>query len=1471
MANTRNIITDPENIRKEIIRKLKNAIRNKFPITAGKFVADLDDLEVKRVDMPHARQRNILLSKGNASDAVYVDLNIKYSDGNKSLYKLKNHRLVNIPYFTNRYTMIVDGNEYSIVNQMRTKSGVYTRKRDNDELESSFNLSKGANFKLIMEPDSGHFKVNMLGSVMPMYALLKILGAPDGEIRSALGSDLFSTNENVTPNQMERVRTTLYKKLVSSNSNLGTSASASEKEQKIREYFSNTKLDSETTKITLGKSFTKVNYSSILEAAKKILRVYNDKDDVDERDNLEFQHIYSVEDILQEVIDKNKDAVNKIASKLKSFTPTGNEEEDQAKLKSIFSPVYFSKPIRNFITTSSISRLPSQINPMEIMDTASIVTRLGEGAISSERAVPEETRSVNYSYMGSIDPVATPESSKVGIDNHVTISAKKGDDNEFYKEVRNTKTGKLEEHRAIDLHNKVVGFPDPLHTKGKEKDTDVVPAVHKGNFKKVKRRELDYQIPSPHDLNTVTTATLPFINANQANRLVMGAKHVQQAMPLKDPESRLVNANISDVGVDSTVKKLGGFLIPKSPVDGTVSKISDDFIHIKDSSGKVHKVDYEHDLPLATKTLLDNPLLIKKGDRVKKGQELAGSNFTKDGELAVGKTLSTGYMPYHGMNHEDGIVISEDTAKKMTSVHSEKITVRLDKMRTLDKSKYTSLFPTKFTQKQLNKLDSDGVVKKGATLEYGDPVVLVLEDNSKSRTNQILGQLHKSLKTPFKDCSEVYEDSKPAKVLQVSKRGTLVTVMLKVEKPMAIGDKLAGSYGNKGVVTKILPTDQMPTDEEGNSLDVLLSPAGVPSRINPAQILESSLGKVAAKTGKKYDVENFSRDDYVKYVKDEMKKHGVKDKETVTDPITGKKIPKVFVGKQYMHKLFKTSDSNYSARGIDGPYDQDDAPTGSGEMGPKALGGMEVNALIAHNARNFMKDASALRSSKNADFWNSFKYGQIAHMPTEKKTFNRFMDTLKQAGVKVDRKGGEFSAGPLTDNDIKKMSQGEVKNARRLNAKDLSPEKDGLFDERITGGMQGTKWGHIDLKEPVVNPVFKDAAGALLGMTSKELENSFLENGGSDIKKKLNAIDTKKELSNIEDELNDPKLKGSALDKKVKKYKYLKALNDKDLKPGDAYVLSKVPVTPPMMRPVTVGKTGDVMENDANYLYRDLILQNNSFKDLEESGVADEEDIKENRKALSNRVSELTGFMAPKSAQLAGKGVKGAASFISGDTPKQGYFQKKVVYSKMNTSGRSTIVPDNTLGLDEVGLPEEAAWEMYKPFIIRRMVKMGYSSYEAKKQVEEKSDTAKTVLQEELGGRPVVINRAPTLWRHSILAAKPKLRSDKNLHVNTLWEKATNQDYDGDAEQIHVPVSDDAVKDAFNMLPSKQLFSDKKPGDLLMAPTNEPIMGLYKATENLGGSGYKTGNVKKFKTEKEAWDAYHSGSLRMTDLVEIGS
>lgn len=1466
MTAIRKIVTDPREIRANIHKRICDAIRNKFPIKGKNFTAVLQKLDVRFGDLSHKQQADLLVSKKNASDRVYADIDIIDNNTGSRVASLKDKLILNIPYYTNRYTMMLDGNEYSIVSQMRTKSGVYTRKRGNDEIESSFNLEKGANFKLIMQPETGIMKVSILNSTIPAVALAKILGAADSDLSNYMGPELAKKNlMECTESRMDRARDVLYDKLVN-RSGQNTRATKIEKNEAIRNYFSNTKMDPETTKITLGSSHGSVSALTLLEAMKKILTVYNGEGDFDERDNLEFQKVHCIEDLLGEVITKAMDIEPRIRAKLDRFS---GKPEDAGKL---FDATFFTGPIHRFITGSSIARLPAQINPVEFVDSASIITRLGEGAISSERAVPFETRGVNYSYMGVIDPIAAPESSKVGIDVHATLGAMRGDDNEFYKEVLNARTNQRETKRLIDLYDKYVGFPDPSHKKERKADDDMA-AVYRGKLVHVRRAKLDYQIPSPHDFSTVTVNSIPFMPANQGNRLLMGAKHVQQALPLKETEKRLVKSVIpegykySGGTATSVTELLGQWTLPKSPVDGTIEKITDDFIYVKGDDGKSYPIDYENEVPLATKTFLDNQITVKPGERVKAGQPLATSNFTKDGELSMGRNLTVAYMPYEGMNHEDGLVVSEECAKKMTSVHSDKVSLTVTKTTIMGKDKFAAAFPVRFTRAQLDKLDSEGLARKGVVLETGDPIILALEDNGESRANQVLGLLHKSLRRPYRDCAEVYDGAYPAKVVSSSSTPKLKMVVLKIEKPLQIGDKLAGSYGNKGTCAKILPVNQMPRDENGNPVDMVFSSTGVISRINAGQILEGALGKVAKKTGKTYEIENFGKDDYVKFVKDELKKNGIKDKETVRDPVTGKKIPGVFVGCQHYHKLFKTTDTNFAARGIDGGYDQDESPSGSGLTGPKALGNMEVNALLAHNARTFLREGTVLRSGKNMDFWKSFQLGGNPEFPKEKKTFTRFATILKQAGINVKKDGDKIVALPLTDKDVLELSRGEIKDGLRINAKTLEPEKNGLFDPVLTGGLDGKNWTHVKLVEPVINPVFTDAVKSLLNLDSGALSNMAEKEGGGAVRAALNKIDVDKELKAEEHKLYSGGLNRGALDKTVKRVKYLKALKETGIKPGEAYTLSVVPVTPPAMRPLVIGASGDTMENDANSLYRDLILQNNVFAKIKEAGL-DASEIETARKSMNKRMDELVGLSLPESASLRNRGVKGALSFISGDVPKEGYFQSKVIYGKMNLSGRATISPDTTLGLDEVGLPEAAAWEMYKPFIIRNLVHLGYSPLRANEAIEQKSPVAVKILHDELEKRPVIVNRAPTLWRHGILAAKPVLRDGKNLRINPIWERGLNADYDGDAMQMHLPISDESIEEVKTLLPSKQLFTDQKKNDLLMEPKNEPALGLFVATENLGGP--VNGKVHKFDNVDEAWKAYYAGKLKMTDYVEIG-
>lgn len=1496
----RPFVTDTTKIKANIHQKVMESVKKKFPVVGRKYTAVLDKLSIESKNIGYHKQHQTLLNKGSLFEGVFADISIIDNKTKKVVGSLKKHRLLNIPYFTQKYTFMVSGSEYNIMNQLRQKPGVYTRKRGNDELESSFNLGKGVNFKLVMDPSTGIFTVAVLNKSISFGALLDILGADKGKIKQVLGEELYRDNMAYSPAVYNKAIDHLYDNLVSYKKKktsldadiITKTLGVNEKITGIKQYFSdNTQLDPETTKITLGTAYDHVTVDTLLDAAGKMLRLFRAEDgdtsDIDDRDNLEFQKVLSVEDIMAEVLDKEKVFINRIKGKLDGFnTQVLNQIKQEAKdktdktLKTIFTPTTLSNGLKNFITTSSISRLPSQINPMEIVTAASAVTKLGEGAITSEQAVPDDSRAVNYSYMGVMDPVETPESSKIGIDTRFSVGALKGDDGEIYRKVVNAKTGKVETKRIIELNDKYVEVPSTESDKGGAIGAEMakanqVFAIHKGKIIKVPKSKIDYFPESVHSFFSIANNSIPFLNSNQANRLVMGDKHVQQALPLTKRETRLITSatfptSSGDAADNESINTLvAKMVIPSAKKGGKITKITEDEIHIKTSDGSKEIVPFVHNYPLSSKTMLHNTLSVKVGDTVKAGQALGESNFTKDGELALGTNLHIAYAPYFGYNHEDGVVISESAAEKLKSEHIHKVNIVLNKIDTLNKSKFIGVFPVEYTKAQLGKLDDNGVVRKGTIVEFGDPLALIVSEDSDSKVNQVLGNLHKSLVRPYRNNSRVYDLHYPGEIIDAQVSRNHIMLVIKYAKKAGIGDKLSGSYGNKGVIAKVVPDADMLHNEKGEVIDAVLTPAGVPGRINPAQTLETGLGKVAKKTGKRYKINNFGIKDYTKFVKDEMKKHNVPETDTLIDPQTGKKIPKVFTGYQYIHKGFKTSDTGFSARGIEGAYDQDEAPVGSGDTGPKGLGSMEVNALVGHNARAILHESSVLRSSKNTDFWSQYQNGLNPEFPMEKKTFGKFKDILKQAGVNLKVDGDKFTMGPLTDNDVKKLSKGAIKNAKRIDY-NYAPEKGGLFDPVVTGGLKGENWSHITLDEPVVNPVFENAAKVLLGMGTSEFNKAYKEKGGKYLRDQLNKINVSREITRVKKSLDDHKLTGSHLDTMVKKYKYLTALKKENLKAGEAYTLKNIAVPPPVIRPITIGVNGDIMENDANTLYRNIILHNDSFKKLKKAGISDE-DLQENRAEMYNKMKELAGTISPSNPMLKNKGIKGALTYISGNQPKEGFFQKKLIYSKMNLSGRGVIAPDHSLGMDEVGIPEDMAWGMFKPFVIRNLVQMGYGAMQAREAVDNRTAMAKDVLLKEMEKRPMLLNRAPSLWRFSVSAAKPVIRPGNTIGFNTLNESGFNADFDGDAINIHTVVTDDAIEDAKKLMPSKLVFSDRKRGHILQAPSKEAVVGLFMATKNLGSSLSKSSPVKgKFKNIDEAWKAYYAGKIKLTDRVTIG-
>ena len=1446
-TNLRPVIEDAATRREMIRKKVIEGLEQSFPLKAGKHMLELSNVRVEPRDYSSREQKRAILEGKSLSERVRGDLIVKDAGG-ATLDHAKDFTLLQLPWFTPRHTFVVDGTEYSVANQIRTKPGAYVRRRGNEELETTFNLSKGANFRVLMEPEKGllYMQPTHTTSRIPLHPVLRALGVPHQDVVSHWGPEIASMNRDAWKNPDKHVDK-LYETLVHPAKR--TATTGEEKARVLREYFHDTSMDPEVAMHTLGYPHDKASPAAILAASKKLLDVHRAAADVDDRDSLAFKTFHSVDDFAKERVQLEARAMRaKLGWKL---------DASHGNLRKAVPSGPFTRAMQGLLTSSSLSAVPMQINPMELIDEASRVTMLGEGAIASERAIPLEARDVHPTHLGILDPARSPESFKIGVDLRAAIGARRDDKGNLYAPVYDVAAKKSSFLKAGDMLKSVIAFPGEVLSPGK-----LVDAMKHGVVTRVPANTVTHQIEHVADIYGPTTNLLPFVYGIQGNRVLMASKHQGQALPLTHREAPLVQAESWKPGV-SMEKELVKQLVPTARHDGFISSIDDDHIHVSHhakTAAEPTKHHFDHDFPLAAKTALHNTILVKPGDHVTKDQPLAESNFTKDGTLALGTNLRVAYIPYRGLNTNDGIVVSQGAADKLISEHMYQHGISRDGDAQIGRDKHQAYFGSRYTKDQYENLDHDGVVKPGTVLKTGDPIIVGIRENKATGDAALLGKLSKSLVKPYTEIVERWTHERPGVVVDVAKTPGSIAASVRTQEALQIGDKLSNRFGNKGVIAKIVPDHQMMHDEKGRPIDLLFTSAGIVSRINPAQTIETALGKVAEHTGQPIIVPQYTAGrDNVQFAKDLLAKHGLKDKETVTDPITGKQIPGVMVGKSYILKLFKTTDSNWAAHGAE-RYDYNQQPARGGDEGAKGIGKMEFDGLVAHNARNVLREAASIKSQRNDEFWRAVQLGLPTPAPKTPFAYDKLLSMLTGAGVKVSKTGSRLALGPLTDKDVMSMSSGTLKDPSKLiRAKDLRPEAGGLFDPATTGGMAGTKWTHVELHEPIVNPVFEEPVRRLLGLTQKEF-SEHVGKGGAWFQSALGNINTDHKLEALRAQTK--KARGPALDSAVKQIKYLEALKEKNIKPADAYVITKVPVTPPVIRPILPLQDGRLQVGDANLLYKDAFLANEQLKEAKK--VLPGSEMYAPRQHLYDAVSALYGVGEPVSPAAEKRGAKGYLAAITGTRPGSGFFQSRLMKRQQDVSGRATIAPDPTLSMDEIGVPEGMLWGMYGKFVIGRLVRRGYSATDAQKMVDDKNHIARDELINESRERPVMVNRAPSLHRFNIIGAYPKMIEGKTIKLNPFAEKGTNADYDGDAMQIHAPVTNAGIEDVKKMTLSHMIFADKRPGVLNVTPEMESLLGLNRATR-----APSTKKTRHFDTQHEAMEAYHKGEIELNDPIEI--
>lgn len=1467
-------------------KSVQKSVEDYFPIVGNQHTIRLNNAEFRDNLTPNDihGQKRARLNRQTWGVPLVGQLEL-VDNSSGDVLQTKQMNLLRLPKITREYTYIVRGQGRTVQNQFRLKSGVYAKRRQNGQLTSQFNLRKGVGFRLDLH-DRGHMMLSYPtggGSRknIRLYPVLRAMGVSDQQLEQAWGADTLQINKAELKKKDEGSKdiNKLYEALYRRKApNIGDAV------QGIQDAFADTELYADTTRKTLGQPFSKVNGQCLTAAARKLYRIAREEDDVDNLEDLGFKEVWSVEDHLAEKI-RN--------SRRELMRRVNNNLDKTTDISKVITPGTFNLPIKAFFTQDSRTLMGDQTNPLTMVADHRQTTLMGTGGITTEDQIVTENTLIDKTHLGYLDPMHTPESKKTGVVQHLPMGVVKKDHN-ILAPVWNTQKGKMELVDPIKLHTDTkVGFPDQYSWRGGKPipNGSRVWASVGGERTKVKAGDVNYILPSTGALLGPISSTVPFINHNHGARVMMADRQLSQAIPVVNNEAPLVQT--AGVGDKTMEDVFGTFAAHAAPVAGTVTSVGKDTITIQDANKKNHTVQLYNNYPLNNAkvgTFYHSSPLVKKGDEVKKDQIIADTNYTRNGQLAIGTNLITAFMPSGGENFEDGVVISQSAANKMTSPHLYRYTVELDANTQLNKKDYLRHYKDALTREQMDKLDDGGVVRIGQKLEPGDTIMASLRKASVNASTEALRKMKKVLFKPYDDAAQVWDRSVGGEVVDVVRKGKFVTVFVRANEPMREGDKLAGRHGNKGIVVRIRPDDEMPKTKDGKAVEVLMNPTTVPTRINLGQVMEVGASRLAQKTGDRYVAPSFhGSGDRSELLRNQLKRHGISPTEELFTP-DGKSLGQVGVGPQYIVKLHQQVEKKNAVRGRSA-YDINQAPKRGGKTGAQKMDQYGNYALLAHGARNLLREKHTYTSSRNDRLWEAIESGMPIPPPQQTFAFSKFQGYLNGLGLNLQKRGHSLKMVPFTDQQIRRMSSGEIQKPW-LQLFGDKEEVGGLFDRHVTGGISGTKWGHFSLAEPVLNPLFFKGVAALTGLSRKDVisvsvgEKGLLNGevvdpttkgatiGGQALYDQLQGINVPSALKDAQEQLNKTAKKSPARANLRKKVKYLRALQSENLDPT-VYMLKTVPVMPPQFRPVLATDDNSPFRSSLNGLYKYVGMTNYHLKHIDPLMPA--EDKVKLRRALLGQVWKLYGaeqrpYKSDRSIiPRENEDTLGILELISGKRPKEGFMQDRLISKRQDLSMRSTITVGSDLDMDEVGLPRKQALKLFEPFVKAELKKRGLArkaqdlidggDKQAFKALEHVLRRTNNQGQEEF--HPVVLKRDPALHAFSTMAYKPVLVEGDAIRLHPLSCEGFNADFDGDQMAAFVPVTPSAIEDAKRMLPSQKLFSTTY-GTPMHTPTQEAIWGLYQT------SRWGNETSKKFKTRGEALAAHKNGKVGMNDVIRVG-
>ena len=1004
------------------------------------FIGSEYRLKRPRHDVEEAKRRDATFAS-----QMYVTCRLV----NKETGEIKEQEVFigELPLMTERGTFIINGAERVIVNQIVRSPGVYFKDDQDKNGRKTFNASlipnRGAWLKFETDKnDLLHVRVDKTRKINA-HVLMRAIGLSDNDVLDKLRhpeyyqKSIESANDEGISSE-DQALLELYKKLrpgeppsVSGGQTLLHSRFFDAKRYdlgRVGRYKINKKL-----RLTIPDAVRTLTPEDVLSTIDYLINLELDVGgaSLDDIDHLGNRRVRSVGELLQNQV---RVGLNRLERIIKERMTVG--ETESLTPAQLVNPKPLVAAIKEFFGSSQLSQFMDQTNPLAELTHKRRISALGPGGLTRERA-GFAVRDIHPSHYGRICPIETPEGPNAGLIGSLATHARVNEYGFIETPFWRVEEGIVHKsgdpiYLSADLEDECRVAPGDVPTNSDGYITaDLVPVRYRQDFEKVPPEQVDYVQLSPVQVISVATSLIPFLEHDDANRALMGSNMQRQAVPLLRPERPLVGT-----GLETQVARDSG-MVPITRVNGTVTFVDATAIVIRDDQGTDHVHHLQKYQRSNQDTCLNQRPIVRQGDPVIAGQVLADGSACEGGEIALGQNVLIAYMPWEGYNYEDAILLSDRLVHDdlYTSVHIEKYEIE---------ARQTKLGPEEITreipnvaEESLGHLDEMGIIRIGAYVESGD--ILVGKVTPKGESDQppeekllraIFGEKARdvrdnSLRVPSTERGRVVDvriytreqgDELPPGANMV------VRVYVAQRRKIQVGDKMAGRHGNKGIISRILPQQDMPYLPDGTPIDIVLNPLGVPSRMNVGQVFECLMGWASSHLDCRVKVvpsdemhgAEKSKQTVQAYLEEAAKLPG---KEWVYNPDNPGKIQlidgrsgepfdqPVTVGYAHILKLVHLVDDKIHARST-GPYSlvTQQPLGGKAQQGGQRLGEMEVWALEAYGAAYTLQELLTVKSDDmqgRNEALNAIVKGKPIPRPGTPESFKVLMRELQSLGLDI--------------------------------------------------------------------------------------------------------------------------------------------------------------------------------------------------------------------------------------------------------------------------------------------------------------------------------------------------------------------------------------------------------------------------------------------------------------------------------------